>query len=173
MRAKQDRSTLQVVAPLAGTVVALADVPDPVFSGAVVGPGLAILPDEPYPDGTAGMPGLPAAARVVVVAPCPGRVSGVYPHALMVQADHDRSVLVHLGLDTAQLEGEGFDVAAADGDRVERGQPVLAWSPAEVRGGGRSTLCPLVALQADPDDVVLLVEPGDAVAEGQPVLLWS
>ena len=171
MRDRLDRSTLQVVAPMAGTVVDLADVPDPVYSGAVVGPGLAILPDEPpAPDGG----GLPVAApRVVVVAPCPGRVSGVYPHALMVQADHDRSVLVHLGLDTSQLEGEGFDVAAADGDRVERGQPVLAWSPADVRGGGRSTLCPLVALQAQPEDVVLLVEAGDAVAEGQPVLLWS
>lgn len=161
---------LQVVAPMAGTVVDLADVPDPVFSGAVVGPGLAILPDEPQAGGLAGMP---AHQRVVVVAPCPGRVSGVYPHALMVQADQDRSVLVHLGLDTAQLEGEGFHVAAHDGDRVERGQPVLAWSPAEVRGGGRSTLCPVVALQADPHDVVLLVESGESVAEGQPVLLWS
>ncbi len=170
MRAKQDRSTLQVVAPLAGTVVDLADVPDPVFAGAVVGPGLAILPDEPAPG---DLVGLPTGGRVVVVAPCPGRVSGVYPHALMVQADHDRSVLVHLGLETGQLEGAGFDVATSDGDRVERGQPVLAWSPAEVRGGGRSTLCPLVALQAQPEDVVLLVAPGDTVAEGQPVLLWS
>lgn len=170
MRDRLDRSTLQVVAPMAGTVVDLADVPDPVYSGAVVGPGLAILPDEPtVPAGS----GLTAPTRVVVVAPCPGRLAGVYPHALMVQADHDRSVLVHLGLDTSQLEGEGFDVAASDGDRVERGQPVLAWSPADVRGGGRSTLCPLVALQAQPEDVVLLVEAGDAVAEGQPVLLWS
>ncbi|WP_199423917.1 PTS sugar transporter subunit IIA [Actinotalea solisilvae] len=173
MRDRLDRSTLQVVAPMAGTVVDLADVPDPVYSGAVVGPGLAILPDEPAAPAAPAGSGLPVVARVVVVAPCPGRVSGVYPHALMIQADHDRSVLVHLGLDTSQLEGQGFDVATADGDRVERGQPVLAWSPADVRGGGRSTLCPLVALQAQPEDVVLLVEAGDAVVEGQPVLLWS
>ncbi len=170
MRGRPDRATLQLVSPMTGTVVDLAEVPDPVFADAVVGQGLAILPDEPSagPDGPDGA----GRGRVVVVAPCPGQLTGVYPHALMVQADHERAVLVHLGLDTAELPGT-FAVAATDGDRVERGQPLLAWSPADVRGGGRSTLCPLVALRSRPDDVVLLVEPGERVEEGQPLLLWS
>lgn len=165
MHGRQARTTVQVVAPMAGTVVALEDVPDPVFSGRVVGPGLALVPTEPQAgDGT---------TRVVVVSPCSGRVVSVYPHAVMVESEPDRSVLVHLGLDTGQLEGRGFDVVAAEGERVVAGQPLLAWSPEQVRSGGRSTLTPLVALQAQRADVVALVEPGDVVAEGQVVLLWS
>lgn len=168
MSARQSRPTVQVVAPLAGVVVALEDVPDPVFSGSVVGCGLAIAPVDPEPVGVGE-----AETRVVVVAPCSGRLRGVYPHAVMVQVDSHRAVLVHLGLDTAQLEGTGFDLAVQEGDWVVEGQPLLAWSPAQVRAGGRSTLCPLIALQATAAEVVRLLEPGDRVAEGQVMLLWS
>ena len=166
MTARARRSTVEVTAPLGGTIVALEDVPDPVFSGSVVGRGLAILPTEPDTVG-------PDAGRVVVVAPCAGRLRGVYPHALMIQVDSNRAVLVHLGLDTAQLDGDGFEPAAREGDWVVGGQPLLAWSPAMVRAGGRSTLCPLVAIQATEAEVVQLLEPGDRVAEGQGMLLWS
>lgn len=168
MSNRQSRPTLEVVAPLAGVVVALEDVPDPVFSGSVVGCGLAIAPAGSEPVGVDEVE-----ARVVVVAPCTGRLRGVYPHAVMVQVDSHRAVLVHLGLDTAQLEGAGFDLAVQEGDWVVQGQPLLAWSPAQVRAGGRSTLCPVIALQATATQVVRLLEPGDLVAEGQGMLLWS
>lgn len=152
------------MAPLAGTVVPLDEVPDPVFSGAVIGPGLAILPDEPEnADG----------ARVVVVSPCTGRLLSVYPHAVVVGVDSERAVLVHLGIDTEDLSSACFDVAVTEGDIVEAGQPLLAWSPECVRAVGRSTLCPIVALQAEADDVVLVVSPGDRVAEGQVLLSWT
>ena len=153
------------MAPLAGTVVALADVPDPVFSGAVIGPGLAILPDEPDT--------LVPATRVVVASPCAGRLLSVYPHAVVVGVDTERAVLVHLGVDTEDLAPACFDVAVAEGDAVEAGQPLLAWSPECVRDAGRSTLCPIVALQADADDVALVVAAGDRVAEGQVLLSWT
>lgn len=158
------RQTVQVYAPLAGTVVPLTDVPDPVFAGSVVGAGLAILPAEPDL-GT---------ERVVVVSPCAGHVASVYPHAVMVQAAPERAVLVHLGVATDGLGGgAGFHVAVGVGDAVTPGQPLMAWSPADVRSGGRSTLCPLVALGAHQDDVVPLVAAGEVVAEGQAVLLWG
>ena len=203
MRVRPPRSTVEVRSPMAGTVVALEDVPDPVFSGNVVGPGLAILPHEPpapapYPRAAAephgsgrpaGAAGTASAAeperlppagdpdawdrRVVVVAPCAGRIVSVYPHALMLQLDAERSLLVHLGLDTGQLEGRGFHVAATEGERVTAGHPLLAWSPTAVRSGGRSTLTPVVALQAHEADLVRLVRAGQVVAEGEPVLLWS
>jgi phosphotransferase system IIA component len=153
-----------VVAPLAGTVVPLDEVPDPVFSGAVIGPGLAILPDEP--DAALGV-------RVVVVSPCSGRLLSVYPHAVVVGVDNERAVLVHLGVDTEDLASACFDVVVTEGDMVEAGQPLLAWSPGCVREEGRSTLCPIVALQADTDDVAMAVEPGERVAEGQVLLAWA
>lgn len=165
MRGQQDRVTVQVVAPMAGTVVDLRDVPDPVFSASVVGPGLALLPDATDP--VAGPGG-----RVVVVAPCAGRLAAVYPHALMVRVD-TRSVLVHLGLGTASLNGAGFDLAVVEDERVTVLQPLMAWSPADVGVRGLSTLSPVVAVQGDQRDVLQLVTPGDRVEEGQPLLLWS
>ena len=153
-----------MVAPLAGTVVSLTEVPDPVFAGSVIGPGLAIQPDEP--DETGG-------PRVVVVSPCSGRLLSVYPHAVVVAVDSERAVLVHLGVDTEDLASACFDVVVTEGDTVEAGQPLLAWSPWCVREAGRSTLCPVVALQAGADDVAMAVAPGERVAEGQVLLAWT
>lgn len=158
------RVTTDVVAPLSGTVVALDDVPDPVFADAVIGPGVAIEPDAP--DGADG------AVRVVVVAPCAGRMLSVYPHAVVIGVDADRAVLVHLGVDTEGLATACFDVAVEEGQEVAVGQALLAWSPECVRREGRSALCPVVALQADDDDLELAVAPGDRVREGQPLLVW-
>lgn len=161
--ANDPRTTTQVVAPLGGTVVALRTVPDPVFADGVIGPGLAILPDDPDEAD---------AARIVVVAPCSGFMASVYPHAVVVALDADRAVLVHLGVDTDGLASACFDVAVEEGETVTSGQPLLGWSPGCVRAAGRSVLCPVVALQARPDDVAILVGPGDRVAEGQALLIW-
>ena len=164
--AERRRLAVPVRAPMAGTVVDLADTPDPVFAGGVVGRGLALLPLEP--DALAQ-----GSDRLVVVAPCAGRLVSVYPHAVMIQADGERAVLVHLGLGTEELEDAGFQVAARQGDRVSAGQPLMAWVPATVRARGRSVLCPVVALQADEADLLRLVRPGDEVEEGQDLLVWS
>src|SRR5665648_1260910 len=137
--------------------------PDPVFAALMIGPGLAILPDEPDAE---------EAVRIVVVAPVGGHMVSVYPHAVVVAVDADRSVLVHLGVDTEDLATACFDVAVEEGELVLAGQPLLAWSPQCVRIKDRSVLCPVVALQAEPDDVAILVEPGDRVVEGQALLSW-
>ena len=128
-------SALPVRAPVAGTVIDVADIPDPVFSAALVGPGSAIRPD-PVTGGTA-------------VAPVSGTVVKLHPHAFVVAADDGRAVLVHLGIDTVELHGTGFELRVAEGDRVEAGQPVIRWDPAAVRAGGRSPVVPVVALDAD------------------------
>lgn len=126
---------LAVRAPVAGTVVDTADIPDPVFSAAMVGPGAAIAPDPT----TGG----------IAVAPVAGAVVTLHPHAFVVATDNGRAILVHLGIDTVELHGEGFELHVAEGDRVEAGQPVIGWDPAAVRAGGRSPVVPVVALDAD------------------------
>lgn len=150
---------LTVLAPVAGTALALADVPDPVFAGAIVGPGLGI---DPPRDGT-----------VDVVAPIDGTIVKLHPHAFVIQADEARAVLVHLGLDTVQLQGEGFTLHVAEGDRVQGGTRVVTWDPAAVEAGGRSPICPVVALQGDAAAVRGLAEPGQKVEAGQPFLEWD
>ncbi|NCT91718.1 PTS glucose transporter subunit IIA [Cellulomonas sp. APG4] len=159
---RRGRPVLDVVAPMAGTAGPLADVEDPVFAGRVLGPGVALAPLEPEEP-----------ERVVVVAPCAGRVVSAYPHAVVVQADDERSVLVHVGTRTAPLVDDGFALAVRDGEWVAAGHPVLAWTPGRVRAARGSTLTPVVALQARPEDVAVVVADGDMVGEGQLLLRWS
>jgi PTS system glucose-specific IIA component len=146
-----------VLAPLAGTAVGLAAVPDPVFAEAMVGPGTAIDP----------LPG-PGVAR----APVDGTLVKLHPHAFVVVDDSGRGVLVHLGIDTVQLDGAGFTLRATEGDQVRAGQPLVDWDPAAVAAGGRSPVCPVVALDAPADALSAVVESGP-VRAGDLLFSWS
>ena len=154
--------TIVLLAPFAGTVVALADVPDPVFAGSIVGPGTAIEPlSAEYVDGL-----------VRVVAPVSGTVATLFPHAIAIEVDSERAVLVHLGIDTVSLAGEGFTTLVAVGQSVFAGQEIFMWSPALVAGNGMSTVTPIVAVQAPEELFDCLVEPGTSVAPGDALAVW-
>jgi sugar PTS system EIIA component len=149
-----------VDAPLAGQVLALADVPDPVFAGLIFGAGLALEPED-------------GATEVLVVSPVAGRVMKVHPHAFVLLDESGAGVLVHLGIDTVKLEGEGFTVHVADGDEVERGARMITWDPTAVRRAGYSAVCPVVVMQSKPDDVEPAVAVGSPVVVGAPLFTWS
>jgi PTS system glucose-specific IIA component len=123
-----------VLSPCPGRVVAMADVPDPVFAEEMVGPGVAIEPD-PGP--------------TTVVAPIAGTVLKVLPHAFVVLGD-GVGVLVHLGINTVRLEGEGFEVLATQGSEVAAGDPMITWDPAALppTAGGQdvSPVVPVVLM---------------------------
>ena len=133
--------SLEVLAPLAGTVVALTDVPDPVFSRRIVGPGVALDPERA--DG----------GEVTVTAPVPGTVAKAHPHAFIVRAATGHAVLVHLGLDTVGLAGRGFRLHVREGDVLAVGDPVVTWDPAGVEAGGLSPLVPVVVLDGQGCDL--------------------
>ena len=139
----------QVLAPCAGRLVSLADVPDPVFSTEMVGPGVALDPG--------GDP-------VTVVSPLAGRLVKVHPHAFVVLADDGVGVLVHLGIDTVRLEGRGFEVLAEQGATVSAGDPVVRWDPSTLEDG-MSALVPVVAMDR-PKGSVPPPPAGAAVASG-------
>jgi PTS system N-acetylglucosamine-specific IIA component len=149
-------SPLVVTSPVAGRVVPLSDVPDLVFAEEMVGPGLAVEPD-PGP-GT-------------VVAPVDGRVVVLHAHAFVVQTASGRGVLTHLGIDTVQLHGEGFELLAAVGDDVTAGTPVVRWDPSAVAAAGRAAVCPVVALDAPSSAVERLA--GERVEAGTELFRWS
>jgi sugar PTS system EIIA component len=146
--------------PLAGQVVALADVPDPVFAGLVVGAGLAIEPEN-------------GATEVQVVSPVAGRVVKVHPHAFVVLDEAGAGVLVHLGIDTVRMDGAGFTVHVADGDEVERGARMITFDPTAVRRAGYSAVCPVVVMQSKADDVEPAVAVGTAAVAGEPLFTWT
>jgi PTS system glucose-specific IIA component len=144
---------LDVVAPVPGRVIGLADVPDPVFAQQIVGSGVAIDPDR--------TPG-------IAVAPVAGRLLKLHPHAFVVLTSAGKGVLVHLGIDTVQLDGTGFELVAAEGDEVEAGDPVVRWDPSKVEEGGRSPIVPVVVMDT-PADSVSTSSVGHTVAVGDPL----
>ncbi|OBA85676.1 PTS glucose transporter subunit IIA, partial [Mycobacteriaceae bacterium 1482268.1] len=105
-------SNTLVHAPVAGRAVALSDVPDPVFSQGVVGYGAAVDPPRGVVD---------------AVAPVSGKLLKLMPHAYIVVTADNVGVLVHLGLDTVALKGEGFTTHASQGDDVARGQLIITY----------------------------------------------
>ncbi|SDQ15505.1 PTS glucose transporter subunit IIA [Quadrisphaera sp. DSM 44207] len=147
---------LRVLAPLPGRVLALAQVPDPVFAQAIVGPGAALDPPR---------------GPVTAVSPVAGRLVKAHPHAFVVLTDDGAGVLVHCGIDTVQLRGDGFALHAAEGEQLAAGQPVVSFDAAALEAGGRSPVCPVVVLDAPADAVTVLasgdVQPGDALLAWQ------
>lgn len=135
---------MYVATPLSGTAVGLAEVPDPVFSQSMVGPGAAIDPDH---------------VPQIVVAPIAGRLLKLKPHAFVVAGPDGKGVLVHLGIDTVRLDGRGFELIAREGEDVAAGQPIVGWNPAEIEAEGLSAMVPVIALDAGTDQI-------DAIANG-------
>ncbi|MFC6086981.1 PTS sugar transporter subunit IIA [Sphaerisporangium aureirubrum] len=145
-----------VLAPVAGSVIGLAAVPDPVFSGGLVGPGTAIDPRR---------------GAAEALAPLDGTVFKVHPHAYVIVGADGRAVLVHLGIDTVRLRGEGFRVLVREGEQVVAGRPVVAWDPAAVEAAGLSPVCPVVALEARPEALRALA--AGMVRAGEELFLWD
>jgi len=131
------------LAPVTGRVVSLADVPDAVFAGQLVGAGVAIEPSAP-----------PAGTRLVdVVSPVDGEIVKLHPHAFAVVHESGTGLLVHVGIDTVKLGGEGFELAVAEGATVSAGDVVVRFEPAVVAAAGYSAVCPVVVLDSAPDSV--------------------
>jgi PTS system glucose-specific IIA component len=127
---------LQVWSPVTGTSLAVTDLPDPVFARGMVGPGVAI---RPHP------------GRQAALAPVPGSLVKMLPHAFIVRTDTGYAVLVHLGVDTVQMHGAGFEALAREGDDVSAGDEILTWDPAAVEAAGHSPVCAVVVLDCEPE----------------------
>ena len=121
----------EAVCPVAGTVVALESVSDPVFASKAMGDGIAIEPSEG-----------------VLVAPVSGTVEALFPtgHAVAVKGDNGISVLLHIGVDTVDMQGDGFTAHIAQGDRVVSGQKLVTFDLDKIAAAGHpATTMVLVA----------------------------
>ncbi|MFT8394532.1 glucose PTS transporter subunit IIA [Propionibacterium sp.] len=127
--ALQPGAVSEIVAPLAGTVMPLSQVPDPVFSKGTVGLGVGI---DPTGD-TVTSPG----DGKVIVAQSTG-------HAFGIRLDNGIEVLVHVGIDTVNLEGKGFDVHVKRGDHVKAGQPLVTFDRSVIESAGYSMVTPVL-----------------------------
>lgn len=123
-----------VRSPVAGRSLAVSLVPDPVFSKGLVGPGRAIQPH-------------PGTQRAV--APVTGRLVKVHPHAYLILTESGHGVLVHLGIDTVHMHGDGFLLHVAEDDHVQAGDTVVTWDPTHVERSGYSATCAVVVPDCD------------------------
>lgn len=156
-----------VLSPVAGIVMPLESVSDPVFATGLVGAGVAIEPS--LTDVGAGRPSNGAAAAgdfavVDALAPISGRLMKAFSHAFVISGE-SLDVLVHLGLDTLSMNGDGFELLAAEGADVHAGTPVIRWSPSAVAARGLSPVV-LICLLGVPLGVLdagssRAVAPGD------------
>ena len=140
--------------PVKGKVIKMADVPDPVFGGEVLGKGCAVWPEDD-----------------LVYAPCDGKVTVTMGHAVGLQSDSGIEVLVHVGVDTVNMNGDGFEGFVKADDVVKAGQPILKIDRAKIAAAGYKD-CVVVAVSntAEFADVELAVEADSAVAAGDAIV---
>ena len=141
-------SKTPVLAPVGGRAVALTDVPDPVFSQGMVGYGAAVDPPREV---------------IEAIAPVSGKLLKLMPHAYIVMTPDNVGVLVHLGLDTVALAGEGFTSHASQGDDVTAGQVVITYDVAAIVAKGLNPIVPVVVMDERESGNVV---PSDAVHAG-------
>ncbi|MCE5334898.1 MAG: phosphoenolpyruvate--protein phosphotransferase [Desulfobacteraceae bacterium] len=124
-------------APLCGVLVPMEQVPDPVFAQKMVGEGIAIDP-----------------VSQTLVAPCDGKIVMLHPagHALTLATPEGIEVLMHVGLDTVGLKGEGFTSHVKDGDSVRAGQPLIDFDADFIATHAKSLMSMIVV--TNPDKVV-------------------
>lgn len=142
----QDHGPLEVRAPIPGTVIPLSQVEDKTFASETVGRGLAIRPEQ---------------GVLEAVAPVSGRIMQLFPHAFAIMTDDRIGVLVHLGIDTVELNGQGFTVHAAKGDHVVQGQPIVTYDVPAVAAAGRPTTVPVVVMDSRRMEITMASEPAE------------
>ncbi|WP_066903182.1 PTS sugar transporter subunit IIA [Mycolicibacterium houstonense] len=144
-------SMTRVLAPVAGRAVALQDVPDPVFSAGMVGYGAAVDPPRGVVD---------------AIAPVTGKLLKLMPHAYVIMTADNVGVLVHLGLDTVTLNGEGFVTHVNQGDELTAGQAVITYDAAAVEAKGLNPIVPVVVMdEREPGNVTV----SEAVRSGSDI----
>ena len=148
------RSSIVVTAPFSGTLVPLSEVPDETFASGVLGEGIAIEPSD-------GLFCSPVDGTVETIAET--------KHAIGFAADNGLEILVHVGLETVSLNGEGFEILVKEGDKVKAGQPVAKADLALIRERGLKTITSIV-LTGGADDMELHCAEGLATAGKTPVL---
>ena len=130
----------ELLSPLSGRILSLSEIPDEVFSQGILGEGVGIDPSSN-----------------VVLAPADATVSTVMEdsrHACGLQLENGMGLLIHVGIDTVSMAGDGFELHVKEGDTVRRGDRLITFDPAKIRAAGHPTIT-----------AFLVSEPGDARLE--------
>lgn len=144
-----------VVSPVTGKVIALSEVPDPVFSTKMMGDGIAVFPEEGE-----------------IVSPIHGTVVHVFPtkHAIALKSKNGLELLIHIGLETVGLNGEGFTTYVEAGQEVTVGQPLVYVDLTFVAQRVPSIIIPIIVTNGEVFKDISISE-SSGVVKGKDVLL--
>lgn len=122
-------TNIKIFSPLSGELIALSEVEDEVFASGAMGNGIAILPSEGR-----------------VVAPADAEVTLLFPtkHAIGLKTIDGAEILIHVGMDTVSLNGNGFDSYVSIGDKVKKGQTLLTFDIEKIKKAGLTTVTPII-----------------------------
>ena len=136
-----------ILAPVKGNVIAREDIPDPTFAAGVLGDGVGIEPSEG-----------------VVVAPCDGEISSVTDtcHAIGITGAEDMEILIHVGIDTVNMQGDGFNLLVSEGDKVKAGQKLLTFDMDKIRAACYSTTTAVLLTNSDDYEDFKVLRKGQA-----------
>lgn len=135
----------KIAQPLAGKIIPYNEIPDPAFSAGILGQGVGIEPSDN--DNT-------------VYAPCDGEISSVAEskHAVGITGAGGMELLIHIGVDTVEMKGSGFEDFVSEGDIVRKGQKLMSFDRAKIRTAGHTdTVVVLLTNSEDYDNVKLCV----------------
>ncbi len=128
------KDELALFAYMDGTAISLSGVEDEVFSKKILGDGFAIIPSGNE-----------------IYAPCDAVIDTVFDtnHAISMTSNEGIEILIHCGIDTVKLGGEGFEPCVKAGDRVARGEVILKFDPKVIKDNGYFITTPIVILNSD------------------------
>lgn len=130
-----------ITSPMQGELLSITEIPDPVFSQKMMGDGFAINPTNGE-----------------VVSPVDGKIMNVFPskHAIGIQAVNGREILIHVGIDTVNLDGQGFDLLVTENQVVEQGQPLLKVDIDYIEKNATSKITAVIFTNLEGENVTVL-----------------
>ena len=135
-----------IVSPMSGQVIDLSEVNDSTFASELVGKGMAIVPD-----------------RGEVYSPIDGTVSSVFDskHAIGITTEDGIDLLIHVGINTVELNGQFFETSIVEGDLVKRGQKLLSFNLNEIKAAGYDITTPILITNPDKCSCIERIAGGD------------
>lgn len=157
----EDRTVLQeenenIKACVSGKVIPVEEIGDGVFSEKVLGSGVGIIPEND-----------------TIVAPCDGEISTIMEdsrHAVGISLDNGAEILIHEGIDTVSMNGEGFEMFVKSGDKVKAGQKLIKFDPKLIQEKGLNPVCVFVVTNSDEYPDIQYMSGIDAV-QGETVVI--
>jgi len=155
VQAVDSSAPVTIISPLAGEVKELSQATDPVFAQGLMGRGVVIVPSQGE-----------------LVSPVNGRVTVFFPtkHAIGILSDEGVEILMHIGMDTVNLEGKGFEGYVSQGDKVKVGDKLISFDIDMIKKAGYVTETPVIITNSDKYEVEVLEQLPQAVERGSQLM---